>query len=168
MESLLTAIRSPTQVFDQDSCLQYSTTPHPDMSSAFLLIIAFVVSLSASLELGENCDFADLCSLGSRNDSTCAVGQKFLIRGVKGVRRQFLVSNSSSLVMFLTRGVKVTDCSKVREMTSRLTCKVGCLVNNVKVLTGSTWLEWDGSISSFKGVCRKLGQEKCRSKKQNF
>ena len=53
---------------------------------------------------------------------------------MRGVRRQFLVSNSSSLVLFLTRGVKVTECSQVMDITSRLTCKVSSLVQNVKVL----------------------------------
>jgi len=93
------------------------------MSFYQLLLIALLLTLTASLELGLHCDFVDLCSLGTRNDSTCAVGQKFLIRGVRGVRRQFLVSNSSSLVMFLTRGVKVTECSQMMDITSRLTCK---------------------------------------------
>ena len=50
------------------------------MSFSLLLIALFCVTLTASLELGLHCDFADLCSLGTRNDSTCAVGQKFLIR----------------------------------------------------------------------------------------
>ena len=45
-----------------------------------------------------------------------------------------MVSNSSSLVLFLTRGVKVTECSQVMDITSRLTCKVSSLVQNVKVL----------------------------------
>merc|ERR550532_560084 len=101
------------------------------MSFSPLLIALFLASLADSLELGEHCDFADLCSLGTRNNSTCAVGQKFLIRGVRGVRRQFLVSNSSSLpgrergtlVLFLTRGVKVTECTQVKDITSRLACK---------------------------------------------
>ena len=54
---------------------------------------------------------------------------------MKGVRRQFLVSNSSSLVMFLTRGVKVTECSQVTDITSRITCKVTSpMVHNVKVV----------------------------------
>ena len=56
------------------------------------------------------------------------------LQGVRGVRRQFLVSNSSSLVLFLTRGVKVTECSQMKDITSRLTCKVGWLVHNVKVM----------------------------------
>ena len=43
-----------------------------------------------------------------------------------------MVSNSSSLVMFLTRGVKVTECNQVMDITSRLTCKVSTLVHNVK------------------------------------
>ena len=45
-----------------------------------------------------------------------------------------MVSNSSSLVLFLTRGVKVTECSQVMDITSRLTCKVSSLVQNVKAL----------------------------------
>ena len=63
------------------------------------------------------------------------------LQGVRGVRRQFLVSNSSSLpgrergtlVLFLTRGVKVTECTQVKDITSRLACKVSSLVHNVKV-----------------------------------
>ena len=60
------------------------------------------------------------------------LGSHLLLQGVRGVRRQFLVSNSSSLVMFLTRGVKVTECSQMMDITSRLTCKVSTLVHNVK------------------------------------
>ena len=50
------------------------------MSVSPLLITLFLATLTDSLELGEHCDFADLCSLGTRNNSICDVGQKFLIR----------------------------------------------------------------------------------------
>ena len=144
-----------------------SPTTFPSMSVSHLLITLFLATLTDSLELGEHCDFADLCSLGTRNNSICAVGQKFLIRvcdtysfwesymslqGVRGVRRQFLVSNSSSLpgrergtlVLFLTRGVKVTECTQVKDITSRLACKVGLLVHNVKVALRKclAWARW--------------------------
>ena len=45
-----------------------------------------------------------------------------------------MVSNSSSLVLFLTRGVKVTECSQVMDITSRITCKVSPLVYTPKVV----------------------------------
>ena len=57
-----------------------SPTTFPSMSVSPLLITLFLATLTDSLELGEHCDFADLCSLGTRNNSICDVGQKFLIR----------------------------------------------------------------------------------------
>ena len=54
--------------------------PCPAMSSFSLLLITILVAPNLSLKLGEHCNFVDLCSLGATEDSTCAPGQKFLLR----------------------------------------------------------------------------------------
>lgn len=59
------------------------------------------------------------------------------------MRRQFLASPTSSLVVFLSRGLKVTDCLELEEMTESTTCKV-------RVGEGGRWKcrRWRGRRSS--------------------
>ena len=42
-----------------------------------------------------------------------------------GVRRQFLITNSTNMVAFLTRGEKAVECGQsLLDITSALSCKV--------------------------------------------
>lgn len=126
--------------------------PCPAMSSFSLLLIAILVAPNLSLKLGEHCNFVDLCSLGATEDSTCAPGQKFLLRGKRGVRRQFLVTNSSSLVMFLTKGEKVTDCNQLSDISSRISCKVVPGLSELVLARGSEGLKTRRAIGEDRAI----------------
>lgn len=93
------------------------------MPSSLLFIM---VGSSLGARMGEHCEYVDLCAVGTKEESTCRVGQKFLLKGQKesGVRRQFLITNSTNMVAFLTRGEKAVECGQsLVDITSALTCK---------------------------------------------
>lgn len=81
---------------------------------------------------GRHCDYIRLCEVG------CASGEKFLVQvalppstgvqGERGVRRQFLVTSTATIVIFLARGKKARDCSGpgwsiLTDLTASLPCK---------------------------------------------
>jgi len=86
-------------------------------------LVPLLLTLVEGVVQGSNCQYLDLCALASREAPPCGPGYKFLVRGERGVRRQFLASPTSSLVVFLSRGLKVTDCLELEEMTESTTCK---------------------------------------------
>lgn len=93
------------------------------MPSSLLLLM---VGSSLGVRMGEHCEYVDLCAAGTMEGSTCRVGQKFLLKGQKesGVRRQFLITNSTNMVAFLTRGEKAVECGQsLLDITSALSCK---------------------------------------------
>ena len=51
-------------------------------------------------------------------------GNKFVIKRVDGVRKQFLILNGEAILGFVNRGKKFTNCSSYTEITGRVDCKV--------------------------------------------
>ena len=52
-------------------------------------------------------------------------GNKFVIKQVRGVRKQFLILNGQAILGFVRKGKKFADCSLYTEVTSNVDCKVG-------------------------------------------
>ena len=52
-------------------------------------------------------------------------GNKFVIKQVSGVRKQFLILNGEAILGFVTKGKKFASCSSYTEITANVDCKVG-------------------------------------------
>merc|ERR1711962_159750 len=90
-----------------------------------------------------HCDYLDLTEIGLRNDeSFCESGGKFLFKAMKSHRRQFLMTNTSNIAVFLKHKHKITNCTQLNDITERVKCKQ---VNGVEKL----------SIKSAIGGCLK-------------
>merc|ERR1711874_12269 len=73
---------------------------------------------------GTHCQFVDLCVIDRMSESGCNMGQKFVIKSVKGTRRQFLMIDGSKIIAFLEKGKKITDCGgNLTDVTSKVSCK---------------------------------------------
>ena len=57
------------------------------------------------------------------------LGDKFVIKQVKGVRKQFLILNGQAILGFVKKGKKFTECSSYTEVTPNVDCKVKCSVD---------------------------------------
>jgi len=81
-----------------------------------------------------HCDYLDLVEVGYREDSICKPGDKVVFKGGKGIRRQFLMTPQTNIVVFLEQGKKVTSCNNTfNDVTSKVRCKP---VNGVRDLNG--------------------------------
>merc|ERR1719385_12216 len=72
------------------------------------------------------CDYLDLVEVGYRpnSDYNCEPGDKFLFKAVKGLRRQFLMTPETNIIVLLERGKKVDTCNNVfRDVTEHVKCK---------------------------------------------
>ena len=56
------------------------------------------------------------------------LGNKFVIKQVKGVRKQFLILNGEPILAFVTKGKKFTECTSYTEVTAQVDCKVATAV----------------------------------------
>ena len=52
-------------------------------------------------------------------------GNKFVIKQVKGVRKQLLILNGQAILGFVRNGKKFADCDSYTEVTTKVDCKVG-------------------------------------------
>ena len=59
-------------------------------------------------------------------------GNKFVIKQVSGVRKQFLILNGEVVLGFVTKGKKFTACTSYTEVTTSVDCKVGNIGNILK------------------------------------
>ena len=83
-----------------------------NISSLVLLLIMMVV-LTVGIEISEDDIKDDLIS-----------GNKFVIKQVTGVRKQFLILNGEIILGFVTKGKKFANCSSYTEVTASVDCKV--------------------------------------------
>jgi len=83
-----------------------------------------LVSSGRKVLKGSHCEYIDLCEIDRMAASGCNSGQKFVIKGNKGVRRQFLMVDNKKIVAFLGRKKKIVDCAaNLTDVTSRVSCK---------------------------------------------
>merc|ERR1712117_613103 len=95
-----------------------------------------VATAEADPDRYKHCDYLDLVEVGYREDSICKPGDKMVFKGGKGIRRQFLMTPQTNVVVFLELGKKVTSCNNVfNDITSKVRCKP---VNGVKAITSMT------------------------------
>jgi hypothetical protein len=72
----------------------------------------------------KHCDYLDLVEVGYREDSICKPGDKMVFKGGKGIRRQFLMTPQTNVVVFLEQGKKVASCNNTfNDITSKVRCK---------------------------------------------
>jgi len=82
----------------------------------------------------KHCDYLDLVEVGYRQDSICKPGDKMVFKGGKGIRRQFLMTPQTNVVVFLETGKKVTSCNNTfNDITSKVRCKP---VNGLSEISG--------------------------------
>merc|ERR1712126_541360 len=81
-----------------------------------------------------HCDYLDLTEIGLRNDeSFCESGGKFLFKAMRGHRRQFLMTNTSNIAVFLKHKHKITNCTQLNDITERVKCKPVPGVSDLKI-----------------------------------
>jgi len=67
-----------------------------------------------------HCDYIKPCKLASLN---CPNGSKFVIKKVRGVRKQFLIMNGTAVIAFVENKKKFAECAKWEEITDSVKCK---------------------------------------------
>merc|ERR1712212_752682 len=93
-----------------------------------------VATATADPDRYKHCDYLDLVEVGYRQDSICKPGDKMVFKGGKGIRRQFLMTPQTNVVVFLEQGKKVTSCNNTfNDITSKVRCKP---VNGVSEISG--------------------------------
>ena len=70
---------------------------------------------------GEDCQYIKIAGIVS--NSGCDSGDKFVIKQVSGVRKQFLIMNNEPILAFVNKGKKFTACDSYTEITSSVVCK---------------------------------------------
>merc|ERR1712123_151185 len=71
---------------------------------------------------GSDCEYIKLGSITA--NTGCTDGNKFVIKQVSGVRKQFLILNGEAILGFVTKGKKFASCSSYTEITANVDCKV--------------------------------------------
>merc|ERR1711892_1442032 len=71
---------------------------------------------------GNDCEYIKLGSI-TANDG-CTDGNKFVIKQVSGVRKQFLILNGEAILGFVTKGKKFASCTSYTEVKANVDCKV--------------------------------------------
>merc|ERR1712062_220667 len=66
---------------------------------------------------GKDCEYIKLCEV--LNNTSCSNGDKFVIRKMRGTRRQFLILNGSPVMGFRQRKKKFSSCSSFTQITAR-------------------------------------------------
>jgi len=89
---------------------------------------------------GSSCEFIRLCNVSSNTD--CDNGDKFVIKQVDGVRKQFLILNGQVILAFATRGIKFGNCSTFTEVTMDVDCKAVDGAADID-LSGRSSLFWE-------------------------
>lgn len=70
---------------------------------------------------GKHCEYVRLSWLHA--NSGCDNGDKFVLKTMKGIRKQFLIMNNEVILAFLTNGIKFPQCRKYTDVTSKVKCK---------------------------------------------
>ena len=64
------------------------------------------------------------------SNTDCDNGDKFVIKNTAGVnRRQFLFMDGRTILAFVPRGQKFTQCSSYTEVTAQVDCKVTMFIH---------------------------------------
>merc|ERR1712123_138537 len=71
---------------------------------------------------GSDCEYIKIGSITA--NTGCTDGNKFVIKQVSGVRKQFLILNGEAILGFVTKGKKFASCSSYTEITANVDCKV--------------------------------------------
>ena len=89
------------------------------------------------------------------SNSDCDNGDKFVIKNTAGVnRRQFLFMGGRTILAFVPRGQKFTQCSSYTEVTAQVDCKVTMFTSVTSVVIpelvvrGTPNYFWDWSIAA--------------------
>ena len=90
------------------------------------------------------------------SNSDCDNGDKFVIKNTAGVnRRQFLFMDGRTILAFVPRGQKFTQCSSYTEVTAQVDCKVTMFTSVTSVVVipelvvrGTPNYFWDWSIAA--------------------
>merc|ERR1712226_1089849 len=70
---------------------------------------------------GNDCEYITLKDI--TGNSGCSSGQKFVLKGSSGVRRQFLIVSDNVILAFITKKKKFTECTAFTDITTSVTCK---------------------------------------------
>merc|ERR1711892_211958 len=71
---------------------------------------------------GSDCEYIKIGSITA--NTGCTDGNKFVIKQVSGVKKQFLILNGEAILGFVTKGKKFASCSSYTEITANVDCKV--------------------------------------------
>jgi len=95
---------------------------------------------------GNDCEYIKLGSV-TVNDG-CTDGNKFVIKQVSGVRKQFLILNGEAVLGFVTKGKKFADCTSYTEVTTKVDCKVVSGLSDVDLSATTTAAAADTTTAS--------------------
>jgi len=90
------------------------------------------IPAGARVYSGANCEWIDLNKVLS-DGVGCNNGYKFVIKPQSGNRRQLLLVEGKTILAFVTRGSKFTDCRDFTEVTSEVLCKAVASLETVSL-----------------------------------
>merc|ERR1711892_445014 len=83
---------------------------------------AYLRTATGRVIKGSDCEYIKIGSITA--NTGCTDGNKFVIKQVSGVRKQFLILNGEAILGFVTKGKKFAGCSSYTEITANVDCKV--------------------------------------------
>jgi len=95
-----------------------------------------------------HCDYILPCKLASLN---CTNGSKFVIKKVKGVRKQFLILNGEAVIAFVENKKKFASCSSFEDITASVKCKGVDGLDTIDLESGGQGEENSGGGSGSSG-----------------
>merc|ERR1719312_2444478 len=84
---------------------------------------------------GNDCEYIKLCEV--LNNTSCSNGDKFVIRKMRGTRRQFLILNGRPVMGFRQKKKKFSSCPSFTQITATLQCKEVAGLNSLNISTPS-------------------------------
>eukprot|EP00090_Calanus_glacialis_P003469 TRINITY_DN12566_c0_g1_i1.p1 TRINITY_DN12566_c0_g1~~TRINITY_DN12566_c0_g1_i1.p1 ORF type:complete len:284 (-),score=70.72 TRINITY_DN12566_c0_g1_i1:64-915(-) len=84
---------------------------------------------------GKDCEYIKLCDV--IKNGGCEDGNKFVIRKMKGTRKQFLILNGNPVLGFVQKKKKFTSCKSYTQITANLKCKVVSGLSSLNLTSSS-------------------------------
>merc|ERR1712106_890870 len=106
---------------------------------------------------GKDCEYIKLCEV--IGTAGCSDGNKFVIRKMKGTRRQFLILNGSPVLGFVQKKKKFASCSSYTQITSSLKCKVVTGLSSLDLSSSSNSSASSNSSSLSKSVFESFNDD---------
>jgi len=110
---------------------------------------------------GNHCDWVDLKKVTTEGQN-CADGSKFVLKKLRGVRKQFLFVDGKDILGFVRSGEKFATCGNYTEITRLVQCKPVAGVASLSLVQTVTTTTQDPGNGGSREGCSKCGVKRVR------